>query len=636
MMIRMTLVGFLLVGLLAVPVAAQRTGGDNCDDPLEVYLDWNNLPFQLLGETTCGRSNDYNSTCLGNYDEGEDFVLKFDLPVFMSLMITMDPNGTSFTGVMVFQHCYPNDTCIAYSTESGIATHQIDLPFLEPGSYYVMVDNWPSPDCISSFDLQIEEVFFDNFGQNCGIPISLELSPQNMPMLIEGQSTCGLVDEYDNTCLGDYDGGEDMIFEIHVTTENVVNIGLDPHSTTWTAFVLDDECPPAANDCIAMSTSSAAQYHEVTNIALSPGYYYLMVDTWPQPDCIPEFDLHINDPFGHQMGDDCELPLQVNVPGDLPITFEHEYTTGRQNDYNNTCLGAYDEDEDLIYEVDVTVPTCVNITLDPAGRAGTGMAISETCPPGTECLAMSTNDAATPHSLQNVALDVGVYYLIVDCTSGTELFDDFSVSFETCPQAPENDKCENAIAIGNVTNMAFSTENATLDGPAECQSAPNIWYCYTAQNTGVAEFSLCGSSYDTYIAVYDGCDCGALGTPLGCNDDYCDLQSLAFVEVASGQQYLIEVGGSGGATGSGVLTAYIPPPECGNVNGDGVANITDAVSLIQWIFAEGAEPFPMGAGDANCDVLVNVTDAVCIIQWIFAGGPPPCDIDDDGTPDCYY
>ncbi|MFH2056370.1 MAG: FG-GAP-like repeat-containing protein [bacterium] len=73
---------------------------------------------------------------------------------------------------------------------------------------------------------------------------------------------------------------------------------------------------------------------------------------------------------------------------------------------------------------------------------------------------------------------------------------------------------------------------------------------------------------------------------------------------------------------------------CGDANTDGVANITDAVYLIQYIFNGGPPPEPLESGDANCDGVANITDAVYLIQYIFGGGPDPCDPDDDGMPDC--
>ena len=73
---------------------------------------------------------------------------------------------------------------------------------------------------------------------------------------------------------------------------------------------------------------------------------------------------------------------------------------------------------------------------------------------------------------------------------------------------------------------------------------------------------------------------------------------------------------------------------CGDADFDGLANISDAVYLIAYIFNGGPEPIPYAAGDANCDGTVNITDAVYIISWIFGGGPAPCDPSGDGIPDC--
>ncbi|MFH2056603.1 MAG: dockerin type I domain-containing protein [bacterium] len=72
------------------------------------------------------------------------------------------------------------------------------------------------------------------------------------------------------------------------------------------------------------------------------------------------------------------------------------------------------------------------------------------------------------------------------------------------------------------------------------------------------------------------------------------------------------------------LTITVVNYVCGDSNADGVPNITDAVSLIQYIFAGGPAPQPLIAGDCNCDGVPNITDAVYLVQYIFAGGPAPC------------
>ena len=131
-----------------------------------------------------------------------------------------------------------------------------------------------------------------------------------------------------------------------------------------------------------------------------------------------------------------------------------------------------------------------------------------------------------------------------------------------CP--PINDECENAIQIGEVTDLAFDTSSATEGTPDECMYSPNIWYCYTATNTGPVVISLCGSSYDTMLAVYDGCGCGGEMSRIECNDDTyeCGLQSQIVIDAYAGQTYLIEVGGYAYDSGAGVLNIYPLPGAC--------------------------------------------------------------------------
>ncbi|MBA7624837.1 hypothetical protein ES703_32251 [subsurface metagenome] len=73
--------------------------------------------------------------------------------------------------------------------------------------------------------------------------------------------------------------------------------------------------------------------------------------------------------------------------------------------------------------------------------------------------------------------------------------------------APANDNCANATSVGNVTDLAFDTTSATFDGPGHCTTSSNIWYLYTATQSGGLTISLCGSGFDTRLAVYDGSDC---------------------------------------------------------------------------------------------------------------------------------
>jgi len=73
---------------------------------------------------------------------------------------------------------------------------------------------------------------------------------------------------------------------------------------------------------------------------------------------------------------------------------------------------------------------------------------------------------------------------------------------------------------------------------------------------------------------------------------------------------------------------------CGDVNSDGFANVSDVVYVVNFAFSGGAPPVIYASGDVNCDGLVNSGDAVDILNYVFVEGNKPCDLDEDGIPDC--
>jgi hypothetical protein len=131
-----------------------------------------------------------------------------------------------------------------------------------------------------------------------------------------------------------------------------------------------------------------------------------------------------------------------------------------------------------------------------------------------------------------------------------------TVSCEGITPPSSNDDCEDAKAVGDVKNLPFDTTDATFDGLGLCMTSPNIWYCYTATCTGDVTVSLAGSSYDTMLAVYDGCECyPKLDDLIECNDDAeGGYHSVITFAAIAGKQYLIEVGGYASETGEGLLT----------------------------------------------------------------------------------
>jgi hypothetical protein len=167
--------------------------------------------------------------------------------------------------------------------------------------------------------------------------------------------------------------------------------------------------------------------------------------------------------------------------------------------------------------------------------------------------------------------------------------------------------------VGDGTR-SYSNSGATTDGPDEpamcnffgrTNVESDIWYCYTASCTGTAAVGLCGSSYDTKLAVYAGCDCPT-AAPLACSDDDCGtavsiVQSRVTFAATSGQKFLLRVGGYLGHQGDGRLTIGCNVDACANGSGDCfVASPT-----------EGA-----GCGDAICCGKACDLDRFCCdVTW---------------------
>ncbi|MGB5105620.1 MAG: GEVED domain-containing protein [Candidatus Zixiibacteriota bacterium] len=412
-------------------------------------------------------------------------------------------------------------------------------------------------------------------GDNCSDPYVVTL-PAQLPYVDANQHTCGRVNDYSATCLDFYDGGEDMVYFVKVTSAVTVDITLDPKGTTYTGFAIDlpAACPLDAgvSDCVAKSTNSSGTVHKILGLALAPGDYYLMVDTWPAPDCIPDFDLSIDVAAPTPAGANCSDPLVITLgAGDLPYTASGLANCGLGNTYSNTCMGSYDGGEDHITQLVLTDPVVLDITLNPNGTTWSAMAIDNVCPLDVatgSCIGFIGTSSGSSKSLLGLNLAAGTYYIMVDTWPTPNCIPNFSLTFAGAAPPPPNDNCASATPIGDVTNLPFDNSAATHDGAGLCSTAgKNLWYCFTAPITGNARISLCGSSYDTKLAVYDGCTCGPLGAELACEDDNCGLQSEAIVAVIAGNQYAVEVSGySATSYGSGFLTieTTVPPPndEC--------------------------------------------------------------------------
>jgi len=152
---------------------SSRAIGDTCSEPIVVGA----LPYTDVN-TTCGRGNSYSETCLGYYDGGEDIIYELVLDADMTLEIAMTTT-TTYTGMLISDECPATATCIAFATNSGAGGVTITED-LVAGTYYIMIDTWPSPVCIPEFTLTISEGVIQP-GESCETAVTAVEGPNLAP-----------------------------------------------------------------------------------------------------------------------------------------------------------------------------------------------------------------------------------------------------------------------------------------------------------------------------------------------------------------------------------------------------------------------------------------------------------------------
>jgi aminopeptidase YwaD len=117
-----------------------------------------------------------------------------------------------------------------------------------------------------------------------------------------------------------------------------------------------------------------------------------------------------------------------------------------------------------------------------------------------------------------------------------------------------------------------------------------------------------------YHVEIDGLTLSGLGVPLT------STMMLRFTANDGDPQSIVEAGVDAVHIHNFSCESFV----CGDVDGNSEVNVSDAVSLIDYVFADGSEPDTQAEADVDCNGKVNVTDAVYLIAFIFGNGIEPC------------
>ena len=536
--------------------------GNTCGNPIIVTLP-SQLPYNDLSQFTCGRVNDYTgTTCLGYYDSGEDIIYRLVVTAALDLKITVNPKGTTYAGFAIGTACPLTTTnCVVFKTNSssGSAFYANNV-HLDPGTYYLQIDTWSTPDCIPDFDLKIEVAPPPPAGALCSTAIPVAIAPGLLPVALTTQTNCGLGANYTNTCLASYDGGENILYKLNVAAPTDFAIRVDPKGTTYTGILVDGSCPPNAATCLYKKTVSGTGVYTLSNISLPAGTFYVMLSTYPSPNCIPNFDItFIPPPVGRccysgtcsditqpactilggtwdgtktcalnpcptgPSGIDCATAIPVTLnPVTFPRTITDQTTCGAGNEYTETCLGSYDGGEDRVYKLTIagTGNVPINVTMDPKGSTWTGWTIDATCPVnGTTCLFTKTNSGSAPYTQKVTLVGGSTYYMIVDTWPTPDCIPDYSLTFSTPPPAPWNDECQAVTPTVLTMGTPVTFTGTTTGSNPDCASfgKSNVWEAFTLTQCANVTLNYCGTSPaygNCWLNLAVGCPCASF-TPAG-------------------------------------------------------------------------------------------------------------------------
>jgi hypothetical protein len=239
-------------------------------------------------------------------------------------------------------------------------------------------------------------------------------------------------------------------------------------------------------------------------------------------------------------------PLANDECQDARVIYDGEIYLGSTCNATGTDESscAYDDNNDVWYSYMPDSSGLATISLR-GSSFNTTLAIYDQCG-GTE---LACNDDPAQYGYQpklNIVMTAGEVYMIRVAGSDGQT-GDYALVVNGPGQSLTNDECQDAHVVYDGEIYVGSTVGVTGTDESSCGAIDtfDVWHYYTPASNGMATISLCGSSFDTTLAIFDQCG----GTELACNDDSCGLQSEINLEVTTGGLYLIRVAGYGGQTG---------------------------------------------------------------------------------------
>jgi hypothetical protein len=390
----------------------------------------------------------------------------------------------------------------------------------------------------------------------------------SLPYASGAGTTCGAANDITNanavTCGASwYYDGEDHIWVFTPASSGTITCSV-ASTGSYVGLALYQGCPlnnicSGAGTCVAFSQSSSGNQSFCATVTAGQTYY-LVMDSYPSPNCNAYTNVTISAPSGTPAGTTCG-----NAPAiALPYTATGHTTTCYGNDYTNassgSCGSLYESGEDRVYALTVAAATCIGITLSNASTTSIGFQVYNGCP-GSGGTCIGSAGGSNPLSGTVTLPAAGTYYIIVD-TWASPSNCNYDINVVNYGSGPANDLPCNATALALNTNLTGDNScsgSASEPGVPACWSTGTmhtVWYSVVCPASGQLMIrTTLGTLTNTQIALYSG-TCGSL-TLVACNDNApaCGSSSyqnsqITATGLTSGATYWIRVDGVNDLTGT--------------------------------------------------------------------------------------
>lgn len=448
-------------------------------------------------------------------------------------------------------------TVPTYTTGAGVTT-LVDIAVTSGDTYFYWVRaNCGGANGTSTWFGPIS-VTVPTLGSSCAAPLVISSIPYT-----NANTTCGKGNNYGLQCSGFYGGGEDAVYELQITTAPVnVQIQLtNTSATNWIGWFLKDAANCATTTpCLANATSGFGNVATGTFNFATNGTYYIIVDTWPAPNCAAySLNLSIIPPPPPPPANDV-CATATNLIQEItcnPLTQNNASATA-SGVALPTCAAFGVADDDVWFAFVAQTP---DVTVQVQGIAGFDAVVAAYASCGGAQLGCAdATGGGGLESLNLTGLSVGVTYYVrvfhyfVGAGSGQ-----FSICVFNSPNP--------CASITPLTCGGLNSYNAVGNGvwnltPCWFGGTPGQerLYQFTAPATGNYTLQITSASGGWVDYFYKLASSGCNQTGWTCIGDFITpIIGESFGPLTAGQSYYILLDGEGTAATNHTFSIACPP-----------------------------------------------------------------------------